>query len=351
MLREQFRHHRRGHAIATENPEQPAPVAAADGGGGAAEEVAFEARVDKLLASALEEQEREQQAFMRVLQSSRDALAAVRTELDLLRAVVEGREQAVVDLLDARLATAAGAEAVASLQQRIEALEGEQASLKKALSVKLDAIARSVEAVEWRTQEGLSALANRVGELEGSFTEHAQAVVEHLDTVARRTQLAASSNEATLRSLGESLEARQQEVAESILKALDPIGRIMQVVQSRLARAASELAVAQGSLFARLSEREERLERQRDQILSDLLHEFAGITKHRERGRIGAALVEADENRRLRRDAGRTRRPDDDNEVAPLESYGVGAPGLPAGAPEAPDPRERRWGRGNKPAL
>jgi len=290
----------RGRAIAIENPEEPAVTSTS--GEATAEEAEFEARVDKLLASALEEQEREQQAFMRVLQSSRDALTAVRTELDLLRGVIEGREQAVVDLLDSRLATAAGAEAVASMQQRIEALEGEQASLKKALSVKLDAIARSVEAVEWRTQEGLSALANRVAELEGSFTEHAQAVVEHLDTVTRRTQTAASSNEATLRALGESLEARQQEIAESILKALDPIGRIMQVVQSRLARAASELAVAQGSLFARLSEREERLERQRDQILSDLLHEFAGTTKHRERGRIGAALIEADENRRLRRE-------------------------------------------------
>src|ERR1051326_8932671 len=194
----------RGRAIAIENPEEPAVTSTS--GEATAEEAEFEARVDKLLASALEEEEREQQAFMRVLQSSRDALTAVRTELDVLRGVIEGREQAVVDLLDSRLATAAGAEAVASMQQRIE-------------------------------------------ELEGSFTEHAQAVVEHLDTVTRRTQTAASSNEATLRALGESLEARQQEIAESILKALDPIGRIMQVVQSRLARAASELAVAQGSLF------------------------------------------------------------------------------------------------------
>ncbi len=301
---------------------------------------------------------------MKVLQASRDALTAVRSELDLLRGVVENREQAVVDLLDERLALAAREDTMLNLQHRIELLEGEQASLKKSLSVKLDAIGRTLEAVEWRTQEGMAALANRVGELENSFTAHAQSVVEHLEAVNRGDADLTETTEGALKELGDSIEARQQEVAEAILKALDPVGRIMQLVQSRLARAASELAVAQGSLFARLSEREDRLERQRDQILSDLLDEFAGISKPRDRHRAAAALREAEENRKQRRDAGRNRRHDDP--PPSVEAYGVSAipvppaptnpelgPGVaaPGSLPPPPPDEGRRGRRGRKPAL
>jgi len=270
----------RWDAIATEYPDN----------------AGFRSRLDKLLESAIAEQGREQQGFMEVLQASRDALTAVRTELDGMRGVVEH---------------VARQDAMESLQHRVELLEGEQASLKKALTVKLDGIARTLEAVEWRTQEGMSALANRVGELQSSFG----------DSDLTATTVAA------LKELGENIETRQQEVAEAILKALDPVGRIMQVVQSRLVRAASELAVAQGSLFARLAEREERLERQRDQILADLLDEFAGVAKPRERNRIAAGLREADDSRKQRRDAGRTRKRDDSVPPPPLDAYGVGMVG------------------------
>jgi hypothetical protein len=334
---------------------------------------AFQSRLDKLLESAIEEQEREQQGFLTVLQASRDAVNAVRSELDGVRSVIEHREQAVIDLLDGRLALAARQDTIEFLQHRIELLEGEQAALKKALTVKLDGIARSLEAVEWRTQEGMAALANRVGGLESTFAEHARSVVDRLEAVDRRDGDLAATTVAALRELAESIETRQQDVAEAILKALDPVGRIMQVVQSRLVRAASEVAVSQGSLFARLVEREERLERQRDQILSDLLNEFAGISKPREQKRIAAGLREAEESRKQRRDAGRTAARDDGLPPPPLEAYGVGAgegqpppPGnhvsgtsRPSDVSGPPDPvpvpvesdAGRRGRRGRKPSL
>ena len=311
----------------------------------------FHSRLDKLLESAIEEQEREQQGFMSVLQASREALDAVRSELDEVRGVIEHRDQAVIDVLDGRLALAARQDTLEFLQHRIELLEGEQAALKKALTVKLDGIARSLEAVEWRTQEGMAALANRVGELERSFTEHARSIVDRLEAVDRRDGDLAATTVAALKELGESIETRQQEVAEAILKALDPVGRIMQVVQSRLVRAASELAVSQGSLFARLVEREERLERQRDQILSDLLDEFAGIAKPREQKRIAAGLREAEDHRKQRRDAGRTVARDNGLPPPPLDAYGVGAgEPPPAHAPDHTD-AGRRGRRGRKPPL
>jgi hypothetical protein len=319
----------RWDAIATEHGGAESGAGRPNPDDTSARNPAFRSRLDSLLESAIEEQEREQQGFMEVLQASRDALSAVRSELDLVRGAVEHREQAVIDLLDARLALAARQDTMESLQHRIELLEGEQAALKKALTVKLDAIARSLEAVEWRTQEGMSALANRVGGLEGSFTEHAELVVDRLAAFDRRDGDLTTTTAAALKELGESIETRQQEVAEAVLKALDPVGRIMQVVQSRLVRAASELAVAQGSLFARLVEREERLERQRDQILADLLDEFAGVAKPRERNRVAADLREADENRKQRRDAGRTRKRDEGLPPPPLEVYGGGVEGEP----------------------
>jgi len=364
----------RWDAIAGEHPGAGEPGArGADVDDATPGDAAFHGRLDKLLESAIEEQEREQQSFLTVLQASRDAVDAVRSELDGVRSVIERREQAVIDLLDGRLALAARQDAIEFLQHRIELLEGEQAALKKALTVKLDGIARSLEAVEWRTQEGMAALANRVGGLDSSFTEHAQSVVDRLEAVDRRDGDLASTTVAALKELGESIEARQQEVAEAILKALDPVGRIMQVVQSRLVRAASELAVSQGSLFARLVEREGRLERQRDQILSDLLNEFAGIAKPREQRRIATGLREAEENRKQRRDAGRTRTRDDGLPPPPLDAYGVG-PGQGQPPPAAnhvsgtpgpydlsgpPDPvpvpvesdAGRRGRRGRKPSL
>jgi hypothetical protein len=337
---------------------------------------AFHSRLDKLLESAIEEQEREQQGFLTVLQASRDAVNAVRSELDGVRSVIEQREQAVIDLLDGRLALAARQDTIEFLQHRIELLEGEQAALKKALTVKLDGIARSLEAVEWRTQEGMAALANRVGGLESTFAEHARSIVDRLEAVDRRDGDLAATTVAAFKELAESIETRQQDVAEAILKALDPVGRIMQVVQSRLVRAASEVAVSQGSLFARLVEREERLERQRDQILSDLLNEFAGISKPRDQKRIAGGLREAEESRKQRRDAGRTRTRDDGLPPPPLDAYGVGAgegqpppPGnhvsgtsRPSDVSGPPDPvpvpvvpvesdAGRRGRRGRKPSL
>src|SRR4029077_6310248 len=146
----------------------------------------FHSRLDKLLESAIEEQEREQQGFLTVLQASRDAVDAVRSELDGVRSFIEHREQAAIALPAGRLALAARQDTIEFLQHRIELLEGEQAALKKALTVKLDGIARSLEAVEWRTQEGMAALANRVGGLESTVAAYAQSVAERLGAVDHR---------------------------------------------------------------------------------------------------------------------------------------------------------------------
>jgi hypothetical protein len=292
-------------------------------------DAAFHSRLDKLLESAIEEQEREQQGFLTVLQASRDAVDAVKSELDGVRSFIEHREQAVIDLLDGRLALAARQDTIEFLQHRIELLEGEQAALKKALTVKLDGIARSLEAVEWRTQEGMAALANRVGGLESTVAAHTQSVAERLGAVDHRDGDLAATTVAALKELGE-------------------------------------------SLFARLVEREERLERHRDQILADLLNEFAGIAKPREQKRIASGLREAEEHRKQRRDAGRVGTLDDGLPPPPLDAYGAGAGEGPPGPGNhgsemsgpydvsgSPDPvpvpvasdAGRRGRRGRKPSL
>src|SRR6266540_4643997 len=168
--------------IATEYPNPRE----ADAGDGDAAEPTFRRRLDQLFASALEEQAREQAGFMKVLQASRDALTAARTELDNLRHLLEGRDQAVVDLLDSRLSVAARQDAMVELQSRFAALEGEYAGMKRTVSVRLDTIAGSLEAVEWRTQESVASLAGRVTELEAHFAESARKISEEISSSVER---------------------------------------------------------------------------------------------------------------------------------------------------------------------
>lgn len=241
---------------------------AAEGSNGSDQQ--FRGRLDQLLADALTEQAREQAAFMRVLQSSRDALAATRVELDAVRAFVEARDVRMVEVLDTRLAAVAQEASLAGLAERIAALETEQAALKRTLSVKLESIAGSLEAIEWRSQEALAPLAARLGDAETATqaAERTAALEEHLSGMAK------------------AVETRQEEVAGAVLQALEPIARIMQIVQGRVATAASELAEAQSSLFAQLAERDSRL-----------LAELAGGMKPRDRKRAAEAFAKAEQER------------------------------------------------------
>ncbi|HLJ07565.1 MAG TPA: hypothetical protein VKX24_03455 [Acidimicrobiia bacterium] len=279
----------------------PGPDAGADSG------ARIGSRIDQLLKIALQEQEREQAGFMKVLQASRDALNATRMELDHLRALVEGRDEAVLAQVDLRLERVARQEAMEELAANSSSAAKELAVLRKVLSTKLDSVVASLDAVDARTGEALAGLSERVDTLEQSVGDTVLAVSGELAASARRDEAMASALEERLATLERTLEARQQEVADAILKALDPVGRIMQLVQGRLARAASDLAVAQGSLLNRLLERDDRLERDRDRVLAELLNEFANGLKGRDRSRIGAQLLDADEERRRRRDLGRAR--------------------------------------------
>lgn len=316
----------------------------------------FRGRLDELLKSALAEQEREQAAFMKVLQSSRDALNQTRMELDALRALVEGRDDAVVALLDGRLAVAAREESVHALTRAVDTAASEQAALKLNLSVKLDSIAGALEAVDFRTRETIAALTERMASLERSLQETVLAVTGELAAAGQREEALLAMLDQRLGGIERIFDTRQQEVADAILKALDPVGRIMQLVQSRLARAASDLAVAQGSLLSRLVERDDRLERQRDQVLADLLNEFAGNLKARDRSRIGEELLEADGRRRRRRDLGRAvpsagipepELPHNGEVDAPAAAWGP----VPAANPPVPASGGLRGRRGRKPAL
>ncbi|HWD09687.1 MAG TPA: hypothetical protein VHA57_11415 [Actinomycetota bacterium] len=260
-------------------------------------------RVDQLLKAALQEQQREQAGFMRVLQASRDALNDTRVELDHLRALVEDRDEALLAEVDRRLDRVARQEAMDELAANSGLAANELAALRTMVGTKLAAI----DAAEARAGERLAVLAERIDGLEQLVGDTARAVTGELAASARRDEALAAALEERLAALEQTLDARQQDVAEAILKALDPVGRIMQLVQGRLARAASDLAVAQGSLLNRLLERDDRLELDRDRVLAELLNEFANGLKNRDRVRIGAQLLDADGERRRRRDLGRTR--------------------------------------------
>ena len=258
---------------------------------------------------------------MHVLQASRDALSTARAELHALRAFLETHDQGIIDLLDDRLSLAARQDTQAVLAAAVQELTSEQAGLKRTIAVKLEAVAGSLEAVEWRTQESLTMLNDRVAHLEGGMARLEAGFSGLAESFQSRQEEQA-----------EAFEARQQEVAEAILTAIEPVGNIMHLVQDRLTRAATDLGEAQGALFGLLAEREDRLEAQRDRMLAQLLGEFAGTIKARDRHRIGEALLEADEQRRQRRDSAAEAR------SVPAAPAAPPAPPAPAPAPPASAP-------------
>ncbi|HVF12002.1 MAG TPA: hypothetical protein VNA87_02845, partial [Actinomycetota bacterium] len=63
----------------------------------------FQARIDDLVSSALEEQAREKRFLMEMVSAAKAALTKAEHELSSLRQIVEHRDESVVDLLETRL--------------------------------------------------------------------------------------------------------------------------------------------------------------------------------------------------------------------------------------------------------
>ena len=110
----------------------------------------FPPRIDQLVESALQDQAREQQMLMETVQGAQ-------REMKLLRELIERRDQAVVDLLEARLSGLASESNVERISELVGELR-EQPDTSKTLapvleefgdlSMRLETLGRRLETVE-----------------------------------------------------------------------------------------------------------------------------------------------------------------------------------------------------------
>ncbi|MGH2719776.1 MAG: hypothetical protein ACRDJU_14530, partial [Actinomycetota bacterium] len=208
--------------IATQN-DKPHPPAAGGGAnqglpgvGGADGDSRFGSRIDQLLKSALAEQEREQAGFMKVLQASRDALNATRMELDHLRELLEGRDEAMLTQMDTRLDRVANQRVVEELAGNAASGAKELAALRKMLGTKLDAVVTSLDAADARTGEALAVLGERVDSLEQGLGDAVLAVTGELAASGRRDETQAAALQERLEGIGQALEDRLTTVEQTL---------------------------------------------------------------------------------------------------------------------------------------
>ncbi|MFN2610476.1 MAG: hypothetical protein ABR507_06350 [Actinomycetota bacterium] len=109
----------------------------------------FQARLDDLLSSALEDQAKEQRFLLDMVQGARSSLSKAEEQMTTLRKMVEARDLAVVDLLEAKLSGLGSQESIDAVSERIEQLAESPglADLIEPLGGRFEQIAAKVDAV------------------------------------------------------------------------------------------------------------------------------------------------------------------------------------------------------------
>jgi hypothetical protein len=291
----------------------------------------FEARIDNLLSSALQDQAREQRMLFEIVQGARAALAKAEEELGALRILIERRDQSVVDLLEARL-SGVGTE------------QG------------LDRLAKQIAEIESHIDEAT----RRSGEAAARREEEAFARIDS-DLASRQSAAAATSRqiEALSRQIEEirsAVAAQSSATATSITEALSPFTENLEALSERIRQSNrritesnSRLEAMHESILNYLSTRDERLEESRDQILTNLVTQITQDLSRHDRIRITTAFKQAEQHRKDQRDAARYRRLKQkgklpDPEPAPIPEAEIPSPEpkpLPKLKPKAPRSRTK----------
>ena len=113
----------------------------------------FQARIDDLLSSALEDQAREQRFLLDMVQGARAALGKAEEQMTALRNLVEERDKGVVDILEARLSGVGSQESIDRLASEVSELAASTARnpiehLVEPLDQRFAELATKVSAIE-----------------------------------------------------------------------------------------------------------------------------------------------------------------------------------------------------------
>lgn len=327
----------------------------------------FGRRIDDLLASAIEDQARDQRMLLEGVQGAQD-------EARRLRELIESRDEGVADLLEARLAGIATEESfqrvAQSLEERLQQLHGMleridawkpamevQRSLAERLGETASSLKESIEEARSTLgagfEERLSAEASEIKEavaaggarsfdrlvklqedlekMSAGLEAMPDLITERLDQWRDESRSAAAATSRQIERLRGAVEAQGPQLAQEVGSSIEPFAEELRTLAGRVrngnmksAEVSARLAAMHESLVAYLAQRDDRLEKVRDQTLAELIERLVKNLKHRDRTRIAEALRRANRARRDRRDAERYRRLTAENppepDLSPVEA-------------------------------
>jgi hypothetical protein len=307
----------RGGDFPRMDPRQAARQIAAPSGG----QPDFSERIDSLLASALQEQSREKRFLIETVYGAKSALVKAQEELKGIRDLVAARDREVMGLLESRLP---GIQ-TQHLAARVEAIErsvGEPEPtvlqmLESRLEKRIDVVNERIDAIE----EALIQLADRVAQLPRTFRDDLE-----VSAVALGDRMGEEAMEVirSVRSISDAVLADLREDAVDMVQTLrllsetvaDDFRSVVETSRKQTARALDQTrkqsldlmkSVAGGinettkitaealaeHLTSYLSQRDERIGNERDQVLINLFKELGESLTRRDRKKVSQALSES----------------------------------------------------------
>lgn len=336
----------------------------ARGTGGSNEELP--ARLDTLLSSAIRDRARDERALAEMFAAMRQDLEAFGRDLTSIKKMVQRPFQPILTVVNSKLAEVQ--EMVSYHHDQVfQRLESAAQSQSERVAQESRVVGKFVE--EWgkyldvRLNEEAVALRKQMGEAaqstDGRLSRESAEIRRVLESFERkgsedlgrhmgagaarltkladdlRSQLTGAeealradvevAQEAILDEIGESSEAVSEvlneitsvvpkQIGESIAEGLKPFSKQVEKLAGKvdeasrlIADSTGRLEAIQNSLIGYLSERDERLERVRDQALIDLVERMSEALKGKAKAKIADALREGDQRRKDHRDAVRFR--------------------------------------------
>jgi|GEM_PF-3664610 len=287
----------------------------------------FSARIDRILSSAIKEKARDERTLLDAVTGARSDVAALQEELVAIRKLAQRPYQPLLSMLGSRLGEMA--ELVSRIPDQLRTLlESSEGTMRAAMLESQEALSAEV-----RLESGQSAKAMK--RLHRALEERMQLAEESLRADLEVAQEAifeqfGEMTDATTTMFGEFRGVVRAEVEAVVTKVVGPIAdkvddleRSLTDASGRVVQAAEGVESIQRSLVQYLADRDEKMERFRDQEFTSLIDRMSEAFSRRSKIKLGQALGQADRRRVDHRDAERYRKglPAENKDAATTKAF------------------------------
>lgn len=218
----------------------------------------FQARIDELLSSALDDQAKEQRMLVDTVKAARAALGRAEEELTALRVLVTERDRSVVDLLEAKLSGLGTEQTLDHVAKRVEQILQQPPvdEVISPISKRIEALNAKVGELETtlRPIDPTAAIAELAAVIEERMASRIEPVEEHLSAMKR-----------ALEAMSEPLARQVDDSAASINEGVRALSAMLDQVRGQLNDDISSIA-----------NRVDEMERAVTHKLADVEDSFAG---------------------------------------------------------------------------